>query len=341
MFGTVRFLAVLAVATVLGSWIGLGSPRPNELKRSRLERKVDPSQAIEGTKAIDPTAEGTWTPPFEHATPAARSPFPRLNPEASCKRAWLLAEGPYRAPDDKRHSVTLTFDDGPFPETTPSVLRLLEKYGVRATFFVLGRYLDGDSERAVLTREVLADIARRGHLIGNHTKDHELLTRINHTEVLAQIDDGAASIERVTGQRPVLFRPPYGQLDMWGMKLVKDKHLELVLWNIEARDMKESDPDRMVAELVRELEIAGGGIVLLHDIRPSTIPVLSRLLAWLHERRPERDHPEQGGWNIVDLPTFYAETEAAPQPFADRIELEHARALAYKHGGHSRSRRRP
>ena len=133
----------------------------------------------------------------------------------SRSRAWLLAEGPARTAGSSR-LVTLTFDDGPNPDTTPSVLALLAKHHVRATFFFIGRYLDGGKRRAVAARKAARAIAEAGHIVGSHTHDHNLLTTDTHTQVLDQIDDGIASIEHAIGRRPELFRPPYGQLDAFG-----------------------------------------------------------------------------------------------------------------------------
>jgi peptidoglycan/xylan/chitin deacetylase (PgdA/CDA1 family) len=233
----------------------------------------------------------------------------------SRSRAWLLAEGPAR---DETHTkwVSLTFDDGPDADTTPSVLRLLDKHHVHATFFFIGRYLDGTKKRAVAARKAARDIQDAGHLIGSHTHDHDLLTTLTHTRVLDQIDEGIASIERATGKHPELFRPPYGQIDAFGEQAIAERHLGLVLWSIEAGDMQEPDEDAMFSHLVEQLDYSGGGLVLLHDVKWPTVHVLARLLDWLDAKK----------YSVVDLVTYFRETSAHPQPFATRKALEEARA---------------
>jgi peptidoglycan/xylan/chitin deacetylase (PgdA/CDA1 family) len=232
--------------------------------------------------------------------------------DADIMSAWRLAQGPHRKPGDKRRLVTLTFDDGPFPETTPKVLALLAKYEIHATFFVIGRYLDGDGERAQASRDVLRSIVAAGHLVGNHTHDHSLLTTISHTQVLEQIDRGAASIERAIGKMPILFRPPFGQLDDFGQEAVRERQLDVVLWNMEAQDMERDDTQAMFRELVFQLENKQGGIVLLHDIRWTSVDILKKLLVYLDAHRYDPERPGRAGYEIVDMPAYLREVEASP-----------------------------
>ncbi len=263
----------------------------------------------------------------ERAAPApvVESGLPAPGDMSGCElttvksRAWLLAEGPAREQASPR-LVTLTFDDGPDPDTTPTVLRLLDKHHVRAAFFFIGRYLDGNKRRAVRSRAVARDVAAAGHLIGSHTHDHELLTTMTHTRVLDQIDDGTASIERAIGRHADLFRPPYGQLDAFGEKAIADRHLGLVLWSVEAGDMQDPDENEVFSHLVEQLDYAAGGLVLLHDVKWPNVRVLARLLDWLDAKK----------YSVVDLPTYFRETRAHPQPYASRKELEDARAAAWR-----------
>jgi peptidoglycan/xylan/chitin deacetylase (PgdA/CDA1 family) len=266
-----------------------------------------------GETADSPKGQKPAPPPApDPQTPPEIVPWPHLNPEASVAKAWRLAEGPHRRPDDKRWPVTLTFDDGPFPETTPKVLELLEQYNVHATFFVIGRYLDGEGERAQASREVLKKIVASGHLVGNHTHDHARLTAVSHTQVLDQIDRGGASIEDVIGKRPILFRPPFGELDGFGQDAVRARGLDVLLWSIEVSDMERDDPQTMFRELVHQLRYNQGGVVLLHDIRWSSVTLLKRVLAYLDAKRWDSARPDRAGYDIVDLPTYLRAVEASP-----------------------------
>jgi peptidoglycan/xylan/chitin deacetylase (PgdA/CDA1 family) len=162
------------------------------------------------------------------------------------------------------------------------------------------------------------------------------VSAVRRREAIAQIDDGAESIRRLTGSVPTLFRPPYGALDPWMSEALVKRGMHLVLWSIEAGDMTHGDPTSMTDSLREQLEYAGGGVVLLHDIRLTTIPVLASLLDWLDAHKWNPARPEALGYQIVDLAQYMSETARSPQPYADRPALEKARA--HEHRVHDRER---
>lgn len=307
-------LSIVAMAIAAGTWVGI-HPRSGALSYFDESKGVAPpvgAPAVSNAPLPPPLEAAPVEEPEAPVEAASPYPWPRLNEEASISKAWRIADGPHRKPGEHRKFVTLTFDDGPFPETTPRVLELLKKHDIHATFFVIGRYLDGDGERAVASREVLKKTAAAGHLIGNHTHDHSLLTTIAHQQVIDQIDKGAASIERAIGQKPVLLRPPYGQLDDFGQDAVRERGLDVLLWNVEAQDMERDDSYTMYTELVHQLAVKDGGVVLLHDIRWTSVHILERLLDYLDAKKWDPQRPNREGYVVVDLPTYLREIEANP-----------------------------
>lgn len=282
---------VLAASIAAGSWVSLGRPSfhqaPPVIPKASAPVPDDPP--------LPQAADPSMVPSF--------APWPRTNPEASITKAWAIAHGRTRPPGDDRRLVTFTFDDGPTPDTTPEILQVLHQHHVRATFFVIGSYLEGDKPRAKVARHVLQKLVAAGHLVGNHTHDHAKLDLLSHAEIVDQIDRGAAAIERVIGTRPILFRPPYGRLDEFGEQTVRDRNLELLLWSVEPGDMLRHDPQRMFDDLVEQIETKEGGIVLLHDVRPTTVTVLKRLFLFL------RDRPR---YQIVDLPQYLRAVAESP-----------------------------
>lgn len=306
--GLVRALGVLAVSASLGSWLGLGRPTA-----------VPPRPHSKPTASISPPrAAPPSDPPLPQSVDPSLVPsfgkWPKANREASIAKAWIVAEGPsqHRAPDARR-LVTFTFDDGPTPEVTPEVLSILKRHRVKATFFVIGKYLDGDSGRATAVRRSLKKVVAAGHLVGNHSWSHANLALLSPFEVTQEIDRSAEIIETNTGTKPILFRPPYGLLDDYGERAVRERDLDLLLWSVEAQDMKRGDVDAMFDEMVVQLDYKEGGIVLLHDVKSTTPVLLKRLLEWM------RDRPR---YEIVDLPTYLRAASAFPREAVTRSDAD-------------------
>ena len=123
---------------------------------------------------------------------------------------------------DSQSSVYLTFDDGPHPVVTPWVLRQLEKYGARATFFCLGKNVEQYPE----TYQMILDA---GHSVGNHTYSHQKGFRMS---TLRYIEDVAFAANYIHSE---LFRPPYGQISRTQIKRLS-QHYRIVMWTVMSRD---------------------------------------------------------------------------------------------------------
>ena len=184
---------------------------------------------------------------------------------------------PYYRGVSGRRELALTFDDGPDPRWTPSLLDLLDLNHQRATFFVIG-------ERADKYPELLQDMVRRGHEIANHTWSHSYRTPFMSPETLAaELVRTNTVVERATGQRPRWFRPPVGLLSPRVVLGAERAGLDIVCWSATARDGTErtSANDAFVR---LEPALAPGAILVLHDARfkgdsePTAARVVSRLL---------------------------------------------------------------
>lgn len=161
------------------------------------------------------------------------------------------------AVDTDRPFVALTFDDGPRPEWTDRVLSTLDRYGVPATFFMVGR-------RVLKYRHVLAGRMGR-HEAANHTWDHQDLARADADEAYADLVRAHEAITTVTGQEPRLLRPPYGHVGGGAVLASTRLDYRVVLWS---RQMLESEFPSDPAGHARHI-VAGvrpGDILLAHDI---------------------------------------------------------------------------
>ena len=176
-----------------------------------------------------------------------------------CPRGRLLGPNLLRLPARaaQRREVALTFDDGPDPHVTPRVLDLLDRYGMKASFFCVG-----DKVRA--HPGVVEDIVRRGHSVENHSDSHvHWFAALGPRRMAHEIDAAQATIARVTGTRPRFFRAPNGFRNPWLDALLARRGLRYVAWTRRGLDTVRSDPVAVSRALTHD--VAPGAVLLLHD----------------------------------------------------------------------------
>jgi len=148
--------------------------------------------------------------------------------------------------------AALTFDDGPHPEYTSRLLDVLDRFHVRATFFMVGHAAQGQ-------RELVARVAST-HLIGNHSWDHPIFPEVTGADRRQQLLACAEVLEPFGSP---FFRPPYGREDKDSEADVRSLGYESIGWSVDAEDWMPRTPDWMADRLLRD--IRPGSIVLLHD----------------------------------------------------------------------------
>ena len=167
---------------------------------------------------------------------------------------------------DGQKLIALTFDDGPHLELTPWLLDFLWEQDVRATFFVLGCNVEE-------APDILRRAAAEGHQIGNHTYHHKDLTTLSPERRRTEINSGAALIESLTGRRPTVMRPPYGEYN----RTVQDEaDTPLVFWSIDPADWRTRDADETVRHVMERAQ--DGDILLLHDLYEETVEAAIKLI---------------------------------------------------------------
>ena len=162
------------------------------------------------------------------------------------------------------HHVALTFDDGPDAESTPLFLDLLAERGVRATFFVLGRY-------AVAEPAVLRRLVDEGHEIGVHGWTHRCVARVGARRLVADLRATKRVVEQVSGRRVRWYRPPYGVLTTHALVAARSAGLATVLWSDWGIDWRRGRTPEQVLETVTG-GLRPGGTVLLHDTDRTSTP---------------------------------------------------------------------
>ncbi|WP_175409513.1 polysaccharide deacetylase family protein [Streptomyces sp. TRM64462] len=205
------------------------------------------------------------------------------------------AKGEQRRPVDCREAkcIALTFDAGPGKDT-PKLLDILKEKQVPATFFLLGhKHVDRYPD-------VVRRIAAEGHEVANHTWTHRILTDIEPDEIRRELSRTQDAIERLTGRKPTLMRPPQGRTDDTVSEISRELGLSQVLWSVTAKDYSTTD-----SALIRKRTLDGAdkdGIILLHDIYDGTVPAVPGIIDELKKR----------GFTFVTVPQLLAPAE--PQP---------------------------
>ena len=175
-------------------------------------------------------------------------------------------------PEDEKtekNRIYLTFDDGPHPIYTPQMLELLKEEQVPATFFLLG-------ENVELYGDVVKEIAKEGHLIGNHTYHHVQITSLSLEEACKEIQETSDLIEELTGTGTEYVRPPFGT---WNEELEERLNLIPVMWSIDTKDWTTQNVDWIVRETVKHAE--DHDIILMHDSYQSTVDAVKRIIEQL------------------------------------------------------------
>ncbi|OGR91027.1 MAG: hypothetical protein A2992_00340 [Elusimicrobia bacterium RIFCSPLOWO2_01_FULL_59_12] len=192
-----------------------------------------------------------WEPPFR--------PYPLPLVEPLPQRPW----------------IALTFDDGPHAGRTEQLLAVLKKARVPATFFVVGKMADRYPQ-------LLRRISDDGHQLANHTYSHPNLSGLSDDNVIGELEQTRDVIQRLTGQKSTLFRPPGGDFSRRTVRVTSQAGYQMVLWSILSRDLNGTPPGTMRRRILQNA--ADGGIVLMHSGMPNTIAMLPDLIAQLKDR---------------------------------------------------------
>ena len=177
--------------------------------------------------------------------------------------------------------VYLTFDDGPIPEVTPKVLAILDKYGIKATFFMVGENIDKHPE-------VFAQVLAAGHSIGNHTYNHLKGWKTSFNEYMGNVEKWEEVVNRqpcAPVNRRKIFRPPYGRTWWWQRKALVNRGYTIYLWDVLTRDYNKSrTPEEMFDQIKRQTR--PGSLINFHDSIKSNermLEVLPKAIEWLQK----------------------------------------------------------
>ncbi|MFR9788228.1 polysaccharide deacetylase family protein [Streptomyces sp. MB22_4] len=193
----------------------------------------------------------------------------------------------------KARCIALTFDAGP-SEHSSKLLDILKEKRVHATFFLLGK------RHIERYPQLVKRMSAEGHEVASHTWDHRILTDISDDQVRDELRRPDDAIERLTGRKPTLMRPPQGRTDADVHRICKELGLAEVLWSVTAKDYTTNDSALIRKRVLDQAD--RDGIILLHDIYPGTVPAVPGIIDALKQR----------GYTFVTVPQLLAPGRAEP-----------------------------
>ena len=239
--------------------------------------------AMAGLLLAVPLAELRADAPSSSPSPApssAASPSPGPMPRYYDEGVYISGACPIR------RCIAFTFDDGPDAPLTSQLLDILDQHHIHATFFVEGQHLDGSDPDTLANRAVLREARRRGNLVGNHSYHHPVFNHLDEAQLAFELDRTSDLIADVLGERPGFFRAPYGMLGTArGIRAVVHRGYTLVRWILDPRDWAEHTPEAVLRNFRYQLHLhPDGGILLMHDVHPSTIAAFPMILDEIEQR---------------------------------------------------------
>lgn len=197
--------------------------------------------------------------------------------------------------------LALTYDDGPNDPHTLRLLEVLARHDVRATFFLIGRYVQ---QRPDIVREVV----KAGHIVGNHTFTHPLLIFRSAREIRAQLEDCELALNDAIGEHSNLFRPPFGGRRPAVLGIARRMGLEPIMWDVTGYDWNAPSAEHIEHKVSGQ--VRGGNVILLHDgghrafgaDRSCTVTATDRLIS----------RYKSVGYALVTIPEMMRKAEIIP-----------------------------
>lgn len=171
--------------------------------------------------------------------------------------------------------ISVTFDASWGGDKTMAILDLLDEYDAKATFFLVGIWVDKYPE-------LVQAIHERGHEIGNHSDSHPYMTKITESKMRQELDGMSDKIEQLIGERPSLFRPPYGDYNNKVVTVSRDEGYEVVQWSIDSLDWKNRGVDDLVKRATSNVQ--PGDIILFHNDSEYIVQALPAILQYYRDQ---------------------------------------------------------
>lgn len=171
--------------------------------------------------------------------------------------------------ETQSNSIALTFDASWGSDKTIKIMDILEQYGYKGTFFLTGIWIDANPE-------LVKEIHRRGHQIGNHSANHKHMSGLNEATIVKEITDVNEKVNSITGETPTCFRAPFGEYDNNLINILDKQKLQCIQWNIDSLDWKGISGAQITERVVPKL--VSGSIILFHNNSDHILDALPTIL---------------------------------------------------------------
>ena len=219
--------------------------------------------------------------------------------------APLLGGGSIVRGDERPGTITFTFDDGPDHRTTPVLLDELDRYGIKAAFFVNGSRFHPRTAGGPENQAVLRELFRRGHYVGSHTYSHRDIIGLDEEGWRTEVVQVEQVVRAVVGARPWLFRPPFGRAGKAEVEQLEAGGYTVVMWNLDPLDWKIGSATALLGSSRKLIEEnPDGGVFLLHDTNKTTVEAFPLIIEWIEERNEQLRAEGRRTLDIVGLDEY-------------------------------------
>jgi len=191
------------------------------------------------------------------------------NSSVAVFRTQSIKELPIYCVDTPKKICALTFDAAWGAEDTDKLIKILEKYDAKATFFVVGDWVKKFPEEVKRLHDA-------GHDVMNHSDTHKYMTKLDNASLIAEVENCSDKIEKVTGVRPTLFRAPYGDYDSRVVAKLLEKGYFTIQWDVDSLDWKDLSAQDIFTRVTDKTK--NGSVILFHNAAKNTPEALPKIL---------------------------------------------------------------
>jgi len=173
--------------------------------------------------------------------------------------------------------VAISFDAAWGNDDTADILKILEKYNVKATFFMTGGWIESYPD------DVKA-IAAAGHDLANHSENHKQMSQLSKSECIAEIKKSHDKVKELTGVDMKLFRPPYGDYNNTLLESLEECNYSAIQWDVDSLDWKNYGVDSIINTVVNHKHLGNGSIILMHNGATYTKDALPKVIEGLQAK---------------------------------------------------------